>query len=58
VPAADIQRLLKERPAIRGLAVPGMPIGSPGMEGANPRPYDVLAFDKNGQTKVYSTQRP
>jgi len=58
VPAADIQRLLKERPAILGLAVPGMPIGSPGMEGPNPQPYNVLAFDKKGQTSVFSTQRP
>jgi hypothetical protein len=58
VPAADIQRLLKERPKIVGLAVPGMPIGSPGMEGANPKPYDVLAFDKTGKTTVFSTQKP
>jgi hypothetical protein len=58
VPVADIQRLLKEKPAIAGLAVPGMPIGSPGMEGPNPRPYDVLAFDKTGKTTVFSTQRP
>jgi hypothetical protein len=58
VPVADIQRLLKEKPAITGLAVPGMPIGSPGMEGPNPRPYDVLAIDKQGNTTVYSTQRP
>jgi hypothetical protein len=58
VPAADIQRLLKEKPKIAGLAVPGMPIGSPGMEGPNPRPYDVLAFDKAGKTTVFSTQRP
>ena len=58
VPAAQIQRLLKDRPAIRGLAVPGMPIGSPGMEGPNARPYDVLAFDKNGRTTVFATERP
>lgn len=58
VPAAEIQRLLKEKPKVAGLAVPGMPIGSPGMEGANPRPYDVLTFDKTGKTAVYSTQRP
>ena len=58
VPAADIQRLLKEKPKVAGLAVPGMPIGSPGMEGANPRPYDVLAFDKTGKTTVFSTQTP
>lgn len=58
VPAAEIHRLLKEKPAVAGLAVPGMPIGSPGMEGPNARPYDVLAFDKTGKTSVYSTQRP
>jgi len=58
VPMADIQRLLKEKPAVAGLAVAGMPIGSPGMEGPNPRPYDVLAFDKSGKTTVFSTQRP
>lgn len=58
VPAAEIHRLLKEKPKVAGLAVPGMPIGSPGMEGASPRPYDVLTFDKAGKTAVYSTQRP
>ena len=58
VPAAEIHRLLKEKPKVAGLAVPGMPIGSPGMEGANARPYDVLTFDKTGKTAVYSTQRP
>ena len=58
VPMADIQRLLKEKPAVAGLAVAGMPIGSPGMEGPNPRPYNVLAFDKSGKTTVYSTQKP
>jgi hypothetical protein len=55
VPVADIQRLLKQRPAVVGLAVPGMPIGSPGMEGPNPQPYDVLTFDKQGATKVFAT---
>jgi hypothetical protein len=58
VPAAEIQRLLKEKPKIAGLAVAGMPIGSPGMEGPNARPYDVLAFDKTGKTSLYSTQHP
>jgi len=58
VPAAEIQRLLKEKPKVAGLAVPGMPIGSPGMEGANPRPYNVLTFDKAGKTAVFSTQNP
>ena len=56
VPAADIKRLLKERPAVVGLAVPGMPIGSPGMEfGSTVQPYNVLSFDRSGQVKVYST---
>jgi len=55
-PLADIQRLLKQRPPVSGLAVPGMPTGSPGMEGPNPKPYDVLTFDKQGATTVYSTQ--
>jgi len=58
VPAAEIQRLLREKPKVAGLAVAGMPIGSPGMEGPNSRPYDVLTFDKAGKTAVYSTQRP
>ncbi|MGH9253894.1 MAG: DUF411 domain-containing protein [Vicinamibacterales bacterium] len=57
VPAADVQRLLKERPAVVGLAVPGMPIGSPGMEVPNMKPqaYDVVAFDKQGALKVYAS---
>ena len=57
VPAADVARLLKERPTgVVGLAVPGMPIGSPGMEvGTRVQPYDVLAFDTNGQTRVFAS---
>ncbi len=58
VPATDVQRLLKQRPVVVGLAVPGMPVGSPGMEGPNGRPYDVLTFDAAGKTTVYSTQKP
>ena len=57
VPAADVQRLLKARPAgVIGLAVPGMPLGSPGMEvpGGPVQPYDVLAFDKAGKTVVFA----
>ena len=59
VPAADVKRLLVERPQITGLAVPGMPIGSPGMEmaGANAEPYDVIAFDSEGNTTVFSSYR-
>lgn len=54
VPAEDIRRLLRERPAVRGLSVPGMPMGSPGMEGAYSEPYDVLSFDAEGKTAVYA----
>ncbi len=55
VPAEDIQRLLRDRPAVAGIAVPGMPIGSPGMEGPNPQAYDVLTFDNLGKTSVYAS---
>jgi hypothetical protein len=57
VPAADIQRLLKERPSIVGIAVPGMPIGSPGMEvpGTKAQTYDVIAFSKDGSTRVFAS---
>ena len=49
VPAVAIKRLLSERPQAIGLAVPGMPIGSPGMEGGEPEAYDVVLFGKDGQ---------
>lgn len=48
VPASDVKRLLRERPNIRGLAVPGMVAGSPGMEQGLPQPYETLAFDDRG----------
>ena len=54
VPADVIKRLVKEKPAIVGLSVPGMPVGSPGMEGPNPQPYEVLTFDQQGRTSVYA----
>lgn len=54
VPAADIKRLLKERPKAVGLALPGMPMGSPGMEGARVDAYSVLLFDESGQSSVYA----
>jgi len=55
VPANDIKRLLKERPAVVGLTVPGMPVGSPGMEqGAHKDHYNVLTFDRQGRTTIYS----
>ena len=59
VPVEDVRRLLKEKPAnVAGLAAPGMPAGSPGMDVPNSPPYDVLAFDKAGATRVYATHRP
>ncbi|MCU7812820.1 MAG: DUF411 domain-containing protein [Candidatus Thiodiazotropha sp. (ex Notomyrtea botanica)] len=54
VPAEDVERLLKERPAVNGLTVPGMPMGSPGMEGHRKDPYDVLTFKRNGNTDVFA----
>jgi hypothetical protein len=58
VPAEDIARLLAEHPDIAGLAVPGMPIGSPGMEGPNPQSYRVLAVHKDGKVDVFAEHRP
>jgi hypothetical protein len=55
VPAKDIARLLKEKPKIAGLAVPGMPMGSPGMEGPRTQHYKVLSFDKAGTTKTFAS---
>jgi hypothetical protein len=58
VPAADAQRLLRERPTgVIGLAVPGMPIGSPGMEvrGRKVQPYTVMGFDREGRTAVFAS---
>jgi hypothetical protein len=57
VPAADIRRLLAERPKAAGLAVPGMPSGSPGMAqpGDPEGGYDVLAFQSNGSTRVFAS---
>lgn len=59
VPAEDIRRLLKERPNVAGLAAPGMPVGSPGMEtpSGTVTPYDVVAFDKAGKTTVFASHR-
>jgi hypothetical protein len=57
VPASDIRRLLAERPAVAGLAVPGMPVGSPGMEGPKPVAYEVLSFGAQG-VRVFSKHTP
>lgn len=53
VPAEFIRRLLNEGPEIAGIAVPGMPVGSPGMEGPNGQSYEVVAFGVNGETDRY-----
>jgi hypothetical protein len=53
VPADDIRRLLRERPAVDGLAAPGMPAGSPGMEGKYKDPYDVVTFTKGKKSTVF-----
>lgn len=59
VPAADIRRLLKEKPKALGLAVPGMPIGSPGMDGpaygGQRDPYNVLLIQKDGSVEVFNS---
>lgn len=54
VPAADIQRLLKEKPQAVGLAVPSMPPGSPGMESPKPVPYNTLLVQAGGATTVFA----
>lgn len=57
VPAADIRRLLKERPKISGLIVPRMPVGSPGMEGSRADDYDVLMFRQGKTVGIYASYR-
>jgi len=52
VPAAALKRLLAEKPEATGLAVPGMPVGSPGMEGGRPEKYDVVLFAPNSR-RIY-----
>jgi hypothetical protein len=55
VPATDIVRMLKEKPKVAGIAVGGMPVGSPGMEvGSRKDPYNVVAFTRDGSTHVFA----
>lgn len=56
VPADLVTRMLSEKPSGLGIAVPGMPIGSPGMEGGTPQKYDVLLFDNRGRSTVYASR--
>ena len=59
VPAREILRLLRDKPAVLGLAVPGMPVGSPGMDGAvygdRRDPYDVLLVSRDGSTRIFQS---
>jgi hypothetical protein len=56
VPADVLQKLLHDRPKVAGIAVPGMPIGSPGMDGSPAQSYDVIAWDKTGKTSVFAKE--
>lgn len=53
VPAEALERLLRERPRISGISLPGMPPGSPGMEGAKEAPFEVVAFAEDGSRSVF-----
>jgi hypothetical protein len=58
VPAADVKRLLKEKPGVAGIAVAGMPVGSPGMEvPGRSQAYNVITFDKKGDSRVFASYR-
>lgn len=56
VPADAIKRLLRERPAVKGIAVPGMPASAPGMDGPPTQHYDVMSFDAQGKTAIYKSR--
>jgi len=58
VPADQMKRMLAERPQVAGIGVAGMPVGSPGMEGPNAQPYDVVAWDHDGNMSVYAEIDP
>ncbi|MEX2047970.1 MAG: DUF411 domain-containing protein, partial [Gemmatimonadota bacterium] len=58
VPADQVKRLLAERPSVAGIAVPGMPIGSPGMEGPGAQPYQVYSWDHQGGSAVFAEVDP
>ena len=57
VPADAVKRMLKEKPKVAGISVPGMPVGSPGMEQGDRRDlYEILTFTRDGRTTVYETR--
>ncbi len=56
VPADVVKKLLEEKPDVAGVAVPGMPMGSPGMEGFRKDPYDIIAFSKSGKSSIYASR--
>ena len=56
VPADLLMRFLKEDAGLAGITVPGMVVGPPGMEGSRPMPYDVLTFDREGNSTVYESR--
>ena len=56
VPADALKRFLEEDAGLAGITVPGMAVGSPGMEGSEPVPYDVLTFDEQGNSTIYESR--
>jgi hypothetical protein len=58
VPADQILRLLAEKPDVEGISVPGMPVGSPGMEGPGGSDYQVMSWRKDGTVQVFATVKP
>jgi hypothetical protein len=58
VPASAVKRLLKENPGALGVSAPGMPIGSPGMDGPSQQPFAVQLFDERGRTRAFESYRP
>jgi len=58
VPASTVKRLLKEKPGVLGVSAPGMPIGSPGMDGPSPQPFSTQLFDERGRAREYESYRP
>lgn len=54
VPASAIKKLLKDRPEVQGISVPGMPIGSPGMESSHVEAYNVISFTEDGTQKIFA----